>query len=589
MILYFNKNGQLLEQLEYGAVARVGMTRFQIFAYFEDIDLSNYDSALIRFKRPDLNSSEYPDLFMVQASINYDENIEDSDYFEAADNPYVGFLFDFNTITDGSGNVVLLDTPGQWEASITLVSTNGGFNVTGLVRFTVEGSVSEADDEETELQYSTISNNIALAVAQKVGKSDENYIRYNANLGTNAAQGNLLAVFYPVGCLAYDGTTNAIYKIDTVTPKDETHVYATISKVWQIDNPAEVDGALSSTSTNPVENQVVANALQNVREVAEGKCKSVVISYDATEPSVNDYEEYYRDDGTTFASAQDMTTYLNQNNFANSSFNTQDDSVDLRGYYIVDIYNRIYVFKFTSDDYASLKIGDIIYVIELDVPDRWVSESAPYEAEAMVLETKSDLTGFVKTDATSQTISGQKTFNGILKCTSKFNLVGRFNHDLIPDGAEAYSVGSQTEPLANVFTKSLGDGTNSISVADIVSIAETGLGSDISITISGATTITSLTSGKFYHFRFNYGNNAIVDFGTIYLDASLGNPSVHLTSSLAILWVYNASSYTVMLDLQCTGTNTWVARVCVPNSVGGTLSSFSYDTLNGTLIANLVG
>ena len=463
MILYFNKNGQLLEQLEYGAVARVGMTKFQIFAYFEGIDLNNYDSALIRFKRPDLNGSEYPDLFMVQASINYNENIEGSDYFKNENNPYVGYLFDFNTITDGSGIVTLLDTPGQWEASITLVSATGGFNVTGLVRFTVEGSVSEADDDETQLQYSTISNNIALAMAQKVDKNDGNYIRYNANLGINAAQGNLLAIFYPVGCLAYDGATNAIFKIDTVTPKagDETHVYATISKVWQIDNPAVVDEDLSNTSENPVQNKVVTNALQNVREVAEGKCKSVVISYDATEPSVNDYAQYYRDDGTPFASAEDMTAYLNQNNFANSDFNTQNDSVELRGYYIVDIYNRIYVFRYSTSDYTSLKVGDIIYVIELDVPDRWVSESTPYEAEAMILETtKVDLSGFVKTDSTTQTIAGQKTFSGILECTSKFKLLGRFNSNLIPDGANTYNIGSQAEPLANVFTKGLKDGNN---------------------------------------------------------------------------------------------------------------------------------
>ena len=147
MILYFNKNGQLLEQLEYGSSARVGTTTFSIFAYFEDLDdYSEYNTAMISFKKPDLQGSEYPDFFMVQNTLTYDPEVQGSDYFKTANNPYRGFKFDFNSVTSGGIIVKLLDTPGMWEASITLYKSEDSSYVTGLVRFLVEGAVYPEDD-----------------------------------------------------------------------------------------------------------------------------------------------------------------------------------------------------------------------------------------------------------------------------------------------------------------------------------------------------------------------------------------------------------------------------------------------------------
>lgn len=159
MLLYFNKNGQLLESLEYGSTPRVGTTEFKIFAYFEDLDdYSEYSTAMIRFKKPDLQNSEYPDLFMTQKILNYADS--DTNYFKAADNPYNGFEFDFDKVSSNGNKVKLLDVPGMWEATITLYKSEDSSYVTGLVRFYVEPAVYEDDDDLYDPDINVVISNI---------------------------------------------------------------------------------------------------------------------------------------------------------------------------------------------------------------------------------------------------------------------------------------------------------------------------------------------------------------------------------------------------------------------------------------------
>jgi len=160
MILYFNRNGQLLENLEYGSVARVGTTEFQIFAYFEDYDdYSVYQTAMISFRKPDLSQTVYPDLFMTKKEdFVFNSSIQTSTHFVNG-RTYRGFLFDFGTVRDGASPVPILDTPGTWEASIILENLEDD-NVTGIVRFTVEEATSEYDDDEVAISLSELMSNI---------------------------------------------------------------------------------------------------------------------------------------------------------------------------------------------------------------------------------------------------------------------------------------------------------------------------------------------------------------------------------------------------------------------------------------------
>ena len=172
MILYFNKDGQLLEKLAYNeGTPEAGTNEFSIFAYFEGLneEYQNYQTAMFRLRRPDLQGSEYPDLFMTKEDLTFDSSIEDSNYFKTNGGPnndgvYPGFLFDFRTILDGTEPVILLDMGGVWNASITLHGTDGEYmtrrNVTGLLKFTVLPSVVSDDDDEPDFNLSALESNI---------------------------------------------------------------------------------------------------------------------------------------------------------------------------------------------------------------------------------------------------------------------------------------------------------------------------------------------------------------------------------------------------------------------------------------------
>lgn len=227
MLLYFNKNGQLLEKLEYGSAPRVGMTNFQIFAYFADLNsndstYSNYSSAMIRLKRPDLEGSEYPSLFMRTASITFDEDTAgmESNYFED-DTAYYGFIFNFSNVTDGESIIKLLDTPGMWQATITLLNNNTGDFVTGLVEFNVESAVSTADDDETTLDYTIIQNNIADLLNDYPLKSQTFFVVADI---TETDLSGLLN-----GQIIYDKTTKFYYVVDSTA--EDGYVFYNILEI----------------------------------------------------------------------------------------------------------------------------------------------------------------------------------------------------------------------------------------------------------------------------------------------------------------------------------------------------------------------
>lgn len=145
MVLYFNKNGRLLESLEYGNAARTGTTYFKIFAYFEGLE--QFTRAELRLKRPDLDGSELFGLEMTPHTFHYNSAIQSSNCFKDRPEGYQGFVFDFNAVEEEdpsdpnhSEKVVLLDAPGLWKATITLYDdeTNTTFNVVGAIKFNVE-------------------------------------------------------------------------------------------------------------------------------------------------------------------------------------------------------------------------------------------------------------------------------------------------------------------------------------------------------------------------------------------------------------------------------------------------------------------
>lgn len=255
MLVYFDQNGVLKEQLDsYGNFPRVGSQYFKIFAYFEGLDLStDYPAAYLCLQRPDLNDSSYPALFMVQAKLYYDPEDADgsSAYFRAGGGPnpdgsYPCYLFDFASIVNNMGTastsddsiVTLLDTPGQWLATITLIKAGTGTtNVVGTISFNVEG---EELEEETQLDYEI--HNFAIALAQKLNANSPHYVRECDNFATAASSGTLsMSVFGMAGTIVFDSVAESFYRIETVTEteNDEEHCTVTYTEVVNLtDKPA---------------------------------------------------------------------------------------------------------------------------------------------------------------------------------------------------------------------------------------------------------------------------------------------------------------------------------------------------------------
>ena len=138
-----------------------------------------------------------------------------------------------------------------------------------------------------------------------------------------------------------------------------------IKKLVHLDTKKEyeIDGSGQGSSSNTFENIVVSGnitdgtnsvkvsdiaskeELNDVVEIAEGKTKAYVVSF-------ND-EEY----------------------LVNNIFNSNDNSIAISG---GDFKFPTVNFK-EQITYDKLNVGDIIYITNLNVPDRWVSDKDDYD------------------------------------------------------------------------------------------------------------------------------------------------------------------------------------------------------------------
>ena len=183
MLVWFNKKGVLREQLDsYGNLPRVGSQNFKIYAYFEDLNISeNYPSAYIRLQKPDFVGSRYPVMWMSLVYLSFQNGIADgaSQFFRPGGGPgpngtYPCFMFDFSSIKDvyevedidDDVTITLLDTPGLWKATITLIGNSSLQNVVGTMTFNVDGD--EGEEEENEIDPRAILNNFADVLASKL-------------------------------------------------------------------------------------------------------------------------------------------------------------------------------------------------------------------------------------------------------------------------------------------------------------------------------------------------------------------------------------------------------------------------------------
>ena len=114
--------------------------------------------------------------------------------------------------------------------------------------------------------------------------------------------------------------------------------------------------------------------VQNVREVAEGKCKTLVLDYAMTiDESSFGYSTVKKETGEILESYQDFLDYIGNRSLGNALLNSVEQSVsaDMSKYYFIeqDPYNQIFTIY---TELSAYNTGDILLIIETNVPDRWL-------------------------------------------------------------------------------------------------------------------------------------------------------------------------------------------------------------------------
>lgn len=187
-----------------------------------------------------------------------------------------------------------------------------------------------------------------------------------------------------------------------------------------------------STNTQYPSAKAVYDNFVNLREVAEGKCKTFVLRYSQTIEDIKmeiDHGEY---DKITDLEGNDIKNAILNGDYdsivlCNNLFNSQNDTLDFFShtdeYLLIDSVNQ----NITSGEQGNisyldtvgniakiLNLGDIFLIKETQVPDRWVSLAIHNRFSnsftLSIMETaKVDISNMVTTN-TDQTITGVKTF-----------------------------------------------------------------------------------------------------------------------------------------------------------------------------------
>ena len=242
-----------------------------------------------------------------------------------------------------------------------------------------------------------------------------------------------------------------------------------------------------STDTFPTRDEVnarfsrLSDLIRNAVEIAEGKTKTYVLSYEFTIPSDEELStslNYYDGEGNTIKSSQDILNYLGEewslSDLVNSNFNSQENSIGLvsensngtRGFICVEVEGKRIFSKVADNDkqFPLFKTGDIILVKETDVPDRWYTYNVAYKMET----TKVDLSSVVHLDG-QEDITGIKNFTNGLKIGNSPITFSNNELQVVNDivSAEGNNLGSQAKPFNKLYAKYFNDGEGEIGFTDI--------------------------------------------------------------------------------------------------------------------------
>ncbi len=466
----FNQEGQKLYAVDTGNLAHAGTNDYEIYAVFQEVDLRVYNGASLKLYRPDINNSSYPPLAMTPHT-----DTGDGIVYDGPENPffmrnfkYQGFYFSFT-----SPSTILLDMAGLWRAVITLYSAANPTlrNVVGKLAFNVGNGRDSAEPHEIDVDE--ILEDIYAEFTAKLDKNSADYVKALDSQTDYSWSSGL----YHVNDLIYIKDEETFYFVNESYELELSDIGSggggdmsayerKSNKVTTLSN--------ESTDTQYPSAKCVWDNLVNVREVAEGKCKAFVLSYAddiafvKTQVTLSESasRKFYVWNATTQQYEDKTAEVLNGDydsyTIVNNLFNDQNSQlVTNTNQYLIfrNPANSINAQNFPSIGFymismastglgSQIKTGDVFYVMENDVPDRWYSGKYTYTYIFFALDGKTDLSGYVNL-TTNQTISGIKTFSNSVKFTDNWTLSTSYHESM--SGSHQYKLSLESFTIEKAY------------------------------------------------------------------------------------------------------------------------------------------
>lgn len=309
------------------------------------------------------------------------------------------------------------------------------YSMTGTPTIQATGSVKIAINYATPLANGDELSQITLQQILAAIRTQEGVPYEGATRDVNIGEHTL----YTVGGIAHSSGAGYPYisffnGTFTFTPNATDNTYVIANSTYNYLEIDDVRNSLEYVFPNQSGTLALESQVNAVAEMANGKTNTFVVNY--YEYFATILQTLNNDslcgailfDGTNYTDITENikggTTYNVYNSQLNSQANQlmlyqsylvvrtsySDDKYDLTGF--SQYSHTIYLFI----DYNYPKVGDNLYITELDVPDRWVSYKFAGGGLAFnILETSKNILSSYVDLTSNQTITGVKTFaNGII-------------------------------------------------------------------------------------------------------------------------------------------------------------------------------
>lgn len=355
-------------------------------------------------------------------------------YDEELDENYV--ILKLNTFyTQAKGDLYI--SLNAFIGGVVVEENDGIYSMNGIPTIQATGSVKIAINYATPLANGDELSQITLQQILAAIRTQEGVPYEGATRDVNIGEHTL----YTVGGIAHPSGAGYPYisfvnGTFTFTPNATDNTYVIANSTLNYLEIDDVRNGLEYVFPNQSGTLALKSQVDAVAEMANGKTNTFVVNY--YEYFATILQTLNNDnlcgavlfDGTNYTDITENikggTTY----SVYNPQLNSQADQLTLYQSYLVirtsysdskynlsgfaKYYHTIYLFI----DYNYPKAGDIVNIVELDVPDRWVSGKFADGLTFNKMETaKIDLSNYV--DLTSnQTITGPKTFSNTIRFAS---------------------------------------------------------------------------------------------------------------------------------------------------------------------------